>query len=133
MSTPGDYDRPERRTAANVCENHSPPRTAARTPGSTCRTRFLEIGDLTLYATVVQRLPSGRRESDSAAPWNSAALLARTARLSFGPDAAWNYELGEKAKFFDNWLTVNSDDATTSKWTGIQQVAHAAVRLSVLR
>jgi iron complex outermembrane recepter protein len=41
--------------------------------------------------------------------------------LQFGPDAAWNYELGEKAKLFDNWLTINSD-VYYIKWTGIQQV-----------
>jgi iron complex outermembrane receptor protein len=41
--------------------------------------------------------------------------------LQFGPDAAWNYEIGEKAKMFDNWLTINSD-VYYIKWTGIQQV-----------
>jgi iron complex outermembrane receptor protein len=41
--------------------------------------------------------------------------------LSFGPDAAWNYEIGEKARLFDNWLTINSD-VYYIKWTGIQQV-----------
>ncbi len=29
--------------------------------------------------------------------------------------------MGEKAKFFDNWLTINSD-VYYIKWTGIQQV-----------
>jgi iron complex outermembrane recepter protein len=41
--------------------------------------------------------------------------------LAFGPDAAWNYEIGQKAKLFDNWLTINSDFYYI-KWTGIQQV-----------
>ncbi len=34
---------------------------------------------------------------------------------------AWNYEVGEKARFFDNWLTVNSD-VYYIKWLGVQQV-----------
>ena len=42
------------------------------------------------------------------------------AQTSFGPDGVWNYEIGEKAKFFDNWLTVNSDFYYI-KWKNIQQ------------
>jgi len=42
------------------------------------------------------------------------------AQTSFGPDSVWNYEIGEKAKFFDNWLTVNSDFYYI-RWTDIQQ------------
>ncbi len=33
----------------------------------------------------------------------------------------WNYELGEKARLFDGWLTVNSD-VYYIKWIGMQQV-----------
>jgi outer membrane receptor protein involved in Fe transport len=33
----------------------------------------------------------------------------------------WNYEIGEKAKLFDNWLTINSDFYYI-KWNDIQQV-----------
>ncbi len=40
--------------------------------------------------------------------------------LNFGPDSVWNYEVGEKARLFDNWLTVNSDFYYI-KWTDIQQ------------
>jgi outer membrane receptor protein involved in Fe transport len=39
---------------------------------------------------------------------------------SFGPDSVWNYEIGEKAKFLNGWLTVNSDFYYI-KWTGVQQ------------
>jgi outer membrane receptor protein involved in Fe transport len=42
------------------------------------------------------------------------------AEPSFGPDSVWNYEIGEKAKLFDNWLTINSDFYYI-KWTGVQQ------------
>src|ERR1700683_4673947 len=40
---------------------------------------------------------------------------------SFGSDSVWDYEVGEKARMFDNWLTINSD-VYYIKWTGIQQV-----------
>jgi iron complex outermembrane recepter protein len=39
---------------------------------------------------------------------------------SYGPDSVWSYELGEKAKLFDNWLTINSDFYYI-KWKGIQE------------
>ncbi len=42
------------------------------------------------------------------------------APLNFGPDSVWNYEVGEKAKLFGNWLTINSDFYYL-KWTGVQQ------------
>jgi outer membrane receptor protein involved in Fe transport len=48
-------------------------------------------------------------------------LCGDSGTLKFGPDSVWNYEAGEKAKFFDNWLTVNSDFYYI-KWTGVQQV-----------
>jgi len=42
------------------------------------------------------------------------------APLTFGPDSVWDYEVGEKAKLFDNWLTINSDFYYI-KWNGVQQ------------
>jgi len=42
------------------------------------------------------------------------------AGLSFGPDNVWDYEIGEKARLFDNWLSVNSDFYYI-KWSDIQQ------------
>jgi iron complex outermembrane recepter protein len=39
---------------------------------------------------------------------------------AYKPDSIWNYELGEKAKLFDNWLTINSD-IYYIKWTGVQE------------
>jgi outer membrane receptor protein involved in Fe transport len=41
--------------------------------------------------------------------------------LQFQPDSAWNFELGEKARFFNNWLTINGD-VYYIKWDGVQQV-----------
>jgi iron complex outermembrane recepter protein len=46
--------------------------------------------------------------------------LCGAAPSSFGPDTVWNYEVGEKAKLFDNWLTINSDFYYI-KWNDIQQ------------
>jgi outer membrane receptor protein involved in Fe transport len=48
------------------------------------------------------------------------ASLCGAAPTSFGPDTIWDYEVGEKAKLFDNWLTINSD-VYYIKWNGIQQ------------
>jgi iron complex outermembrane receptor protein len=41
---------------------------------------------------------------------------------AFGPDSVWDYEVGEKARLFNNRLTVNSDFYYI-KWNGIQQSA----------
>ncbi|MFI4890028.1 MAG: TonB-dependent receptor [Steroidobacterales bacterium] len=74
--------------------------------------------DLNLYATVSKGFrPGGANQIlDTAPPVNCQA-----GSLTFGPDSAWNYEIGEKAKAFDNWLTVNGDFYYI-KWLGVQQV-----------
>jgi outer membrane receptor protein involved in Fe transport len=38
----------------------------------------------------------------------------------YGPDSIWDYEIGEKAKLFDNWLTINSDFYYI-KWSNVQE------------
>jgi len=38
----------------------------------------------------------------------------------YKPDTIWNYEVGEKAKLFDNWLTINSDFYYI-KWSNVQE------------
>jgi iron complex outermembrane receptor protein len=40
--------------------------------------------------------------------------------VQFGPDSVWNYEVGEKARLFDNWLQINSDFYYI-RWKGVQQ------------
>jgi outer membrane receptor protein involved in Fe transport len=72
--------------------------------------------DLTTYATVSKGFRPGG--ANQILP---PALCGNSGTLKFGPDSAWNYEIGEKAKLFDNWLTINSD-IYYIKWTGIQQV-----------
>jgi iron complex outermembrane recepter protein len=39
---------------------------------------------------------------------------------SYSPDSVWDYELGEKSKLFDNWLTINAD-VYYIKWSGVQE------------
>jgi outer membrane receptor protein involved in Fe transport len=53
-------------------------------------------------------------------PPNQAPFCAPGAGLNFGPDSVWDYEIGEKARLFDNWLSVNSDFYYI-KWNDIQQ------------
>jgi outer membrane receptor protein involved in Fe transport len=42
------------------------------------------------------------------------------APTQFGPDSVWSYELGEKAKFFQQRLTVDGD-VYYEDWSGVQQ------------
>jgi iron complex outermembrane receptor protein len=72
--------------------------------------------DLTTYATVSKGFRPGG--ANQILP---PGLCGNSGTLKFGPDSAWNYEIGEKAKLFDNWLTINSD-IYYIKWTGVQQV-----------
>ena len=75
--------------------------------------------DFTAYTTVSKGFRPGG--ANQILPPESEPPHCTPGALQFGPDAAWNYELGEKAKLFDNWLTINSD-VYYIKWTGIQQV-----------
>ncbi len=75
--------------------------------------------DLTTYATVSKGFRPGG--ANQILPPPTSPPYCQNGALQFGPDAAWNYEVGEKAKLFDNWLTINSD-VYYIKWTGIQQV-----------
>lgn len=75
--------------------------------------------DLTAYATVSKGFRPGG--ANQILPPPTSPPYCQNGALAFGPDAAWNYELGEKARLFDNWLTINSD-VYYIKWTGIQQV-----------
>jgi iron complex outermembrane recepter protein len=76
--------------------------------------------DLTAYATVSKGFRPGGANQILPPP-TSAPFCALAGALSFGPDSIWNYEVGEKAKLFDNWLTINSDFYYI-KWSDIQQV-----------
>jgi iron complex outermembrane receptor protein len=47
------------------------------------------------------------------------------APYGYAPDSLWSYELGEKASFLDNRITVNGA-AYFEKWTGVQQTISLA-------
>lgn len=75
-------------------------------------------GDLNLYATIAKGFrPGGANQILPSGP----PINCQAGTLSFGPDSVWNYEIGEKARLFDNWLTINSD-VYYIKWNGVQQV-----------
>jgi iron complex outermembrane receptor protein len=42
------------------------------------------------------------------------------APTQFGPDSVWNYELGEKLKFFNSRVSINGD-VYYEDWTNVQQ------------
>jgi iron complex outermembrane recepter protein len=81
---------------------------------------YAPTADLTTYATVSKGFRPGGANQILPPP-NEPPHCALPGPLSFGPDSVWNYELGEKAKLFDNWLTVNGDFYYI-QWNDIQQV-----------
>jgi outer membrane receptor protein involved in Fe transport len=71
--------------------------------------------DLNLYATISKGFrPGGANQILPPA-------LCQAGVLAFGPDEAWNYEIGEKAKLLNNRLTINTDFYYI-RWLGVQQV-----------
>jgi iron complex outermembrane recepter protein len=95
--------------------------TTAKNSGGNPRVNlsYTPSPDLTLYGTVSKGFRPGG--ANQILPPSTQPPFCQAGALSFGPDAAWNYEIGEKARLFDNWLTINSD-VYYIKWTGIQQV-----------
>ncbi len=76
-------------------------------------------GDLTLYASISKGFrPGGANQivPPPGPPLNCAA----GAGPSFAPDSVWDYEVGEKAKLFDNRLSVNGD-VYYIDWRDVQQ------------
>ena len=81
--------------------------------------------DLTIYGTVAEgfrpggvNLPVPTTGPYSCTP-SVQALGLTEAPPSYGPDNVWNYEIGEKARMYDNRLTVNAD-IYYIKWNKIQ-------------
>jgi len=71
--------------------------------------------DLNVYSTISKGFrPGGANQILPPA-------LCQAGVLAFGPDEAWNYEVGEKAKLFNNRLTVNGDFYYI-RWLSVQQV-----------
>src|SRR5580700_494261 len=74
--------------------------------------------DLNLYATISKGFrPGGANQILPSGP----PINCQPGVLQFGPDSAWNYEVGEKARLLDNRLTINSDFYYI-RWLDVQQV-----------
>jgi iron complex outermembrane recepter protein len=105
--------------------NDTPPAhsqiTTAKDSGANPRVdlSYMPSGDLTLYATVAKGFRPGG--ANQILPPPTSPPYCQNGALQFGPDSVWNYELGEKARVFDGWLTVNSD-VYYIRWLGVQQV-----------
>jgi iron complex outermembrane receptor protein len=106
--------------------------TADSTPLPFTRTKAADTGfnpridfsyspttDLTTYASVSKGFRPGGANIYVPPP-NISPHCTAGAEPSFGPDSVWDYEVGEKARLFDNWLTINSDFYYI-KWLGVQQ------------
>jgi outer membrane receptor protein involved in Fe transport len=99
----------------------APTRTKAADSGFNPRIdlSYSPTTDLTTYLSASRGFrPGGANQI--VPPPNVPPHCAPGAEPSFGSDSVWDYELGEKAKLFDNWLTINSDFYYI-KWTGVQQ------------
>jgi iron complex outermembrane recepter protein len=105
--------------------NATPPANAkitqAKNSGANPRVNlsYTPTPDFTGYATVSKGFRPGG--ANQILPPPNEPPFCQQGALSFGPDAAWNYEVGEKARMLDNHLSINSD-VYYIKWTGIQQV-----------
>ncbi len=76
--------------------------------------------DLTTYVQAAKGFRPGGANQILPTPNTPPLYCSNTSPLAFASDSVWNYELGEKAKMFDNWLTINSD-VYYIKWSNIQQ------------
>jgi len=101
------------------------PPTSVATPSTHRAPTQVQFGirtnkDLTVLSPGGQRLPAGRRQQP-------APITCPKNALQYNPDGLWSYELGEKARFFDNRLTINSA-VYYENWTDIQQFVYGEMR-----
>lgn len=75
--------------------------------------------DLNLYTTAAKGFRPGG--ANQIIPPSNLPPHCTPGSLAFKPDTVWNYEVGEKARLFDNRVTVNGD-LYYIKWNGVQQV-----------
>jgi outer membrane receptor protein involved in Fe transport len=75
-----------------------------------------------IYATAAEGFRPGGPNSPIPSSCDAAlgTLGLKAAPTQFGPDSVWSYELGEKAKFFQQRLTVDAD-VYYEDWSGVQQ------------
>ncbi len=76
---------------------------------------YAPTGDLTAYISAAK----GYRPGGPAGP-NYPSFCGGGQTPPYSPDTVWDYEIGEKAKLFDNWLTINSDFYYI-KWSKVQE------------
>jgi len=74
--------------------------------------------ELTAYVSASKGFRPGG--ANQVLPPPSQPPYCTVAPLTFGPDTVWNYEIGEKLKFLNNRVTLNSDFFYI-KWNAIQQ------------
>jgi len=79
--------------------------------------------NLTVYASASE----GYRPGGANLPLPS---FCQATTETYGPDSAWDYELGEKARLFDNRITVNSDFYFI-QWSNVQQLINQACGYSL--
>jgi outer membrane receptor protein involved in Fe transport len=83
---------------------------------------YTPSNDMTIYATAAEGFRPGGPNSPipSSCDASLSTLGLKAAPTQFGPDSVWSYELGEKAKFFQQRLTVDGD-VYYEDWSGVQQ------------
>jgi iron complex outermembrane receptor protein len=77
---------------------------------------------LLVYTTAAEGFRPGGPNSPIPSSCDAAvnALGLKSAPAEFGPDSVWSYEVGEKAKLFEQRLTVNGD-IYYEDWSSVQQ------------
>jgi iron complex outermembrane recepter protein len=76
---------------------------------------YIPDNNTTVYGTVSKGFRPGGPNSPIPVP-----PCASAAPTQFGPDSVWNYELGEKLRFFDSRVSVNGA-VYYEDWTNVQQ------------
>jgi iron complex outermembrane recepter protein len=76
---------------------------------------YIPTGDLTLYATIAKGFRPGG--ANTPVPAN---LCGQSISQTYASDSIWNYEIGEKARFLDDRLSINAD-LYYIQWKNIQQ------------
>jgi iron complex outermembrane receptor protein len=76
---------------------------------------YIPDDNTTVYGTVSKGFRPGGPNSPIPVP-----PCASAAPTQFGPDSVWNYELGEKLRFFDSRVSVNGA-VYYEDWTNVQQ------------
>jgi len=111
----------ENETGSDGPVDQPPLETRASDSGYNPRFNFsyLPTEDLTAYISASKGFrPGGANQIIP--PSNLPPYCTPTAPLSFGPDNVWDYEIGEKSRWFDHRLSVNAD-VFYIQWIGVQQ------------